>query len=249
MDRKKVFTAAGLAVATALGAGAFTTFTHVSQGALDHSDKQYTDTLDGDIDSRVVTPKDNSYDGMHKLVIFPLFAAVDTHNEVSRPAYPHTGIQNEFLRSGGAGEYDEKYANNLDSFQLALRGQGYSVPLGRGSIGFFYSDMPWKIGNAIDGSNGFGGSSAAVGTGTGTGNSDDDEVLSDSTPEDISGVMEDNDPGLDQNLPPIKSSQPPIGVPEPPEWSLLLLGLLVMSGLLFARSPRTGWQSLTPGEG
>ena len=151
-------------------------------------------------------------------VISPFFADVDTRNTASGLVYLRNDIANEVIVTWDGVGYYGRHADKLDSFQLVLRGPGYSVPFGEGSIGFFYKDMQWETGDAsggVGGFGGFGGTPAAVGFGDGSSNG---EILDGSTQYGISGVVSNHYIWFDPNLRPVPVNQ----VPEP--GTLMLLG-------------------------
>lgn len=162
-------------------------------------------------------------------IISPFFADVDTRNPASGVMYLNNSIANEIIVTWDAVGYYNSQADLLDSFQLVLRGPGFNIPYGEGSIGFFYKDMQWETGGASGGSNGFGGTPAAVGFGDGAGNG---EVLAGSIANGISGIVNNKFIWFDQNLRPVNS------VPEPAELPFMLLGLLGMGALLYTRRRR-----------
>lgn len=170
--------------------------------------------------------------GANVPIISPFFADVDTRNPASGVMYLNTSNPNEVIVTWDQVGYYSENANLLDSFQLVLRGPGYNIPVGEGSIGFFYKDMQWETGGASGGVNGFGGTPAAVGFGDGQGNG---EVLAGSIQNGISGIVSNHYIWFDQNLAPVNPGNP---VPEPAELPLMLLGLLGMGALLYTRRRR-----------
>lgn len=166
-------------------------------------------------------------------IISPFFADVDTRGANSGVMYLNTSIPNEVIITWDGVGYFGEHDNLLDSFQLVLRGPGFDIPDGEGSIGFFYKSMQWETGDASGGSGGFGGTPAAVGFGDGQGNG---EVLEGSIQNGISGIVNNNYIWFYQNLTPV--TPPGNSVPEPSELPLMLLGLLGMGTLLYTRRRR-----------
>lgn len=163
--------------------------------------------------------------GAAEPIISPFFADVDTRNLGSGLMYLRNNIPNETIVTWDQVGYYDQNADKLDSFQLVLRGPGFSIPNGEGSIGFFYKTMQWETGDASGGSGGFGGTPAAVGFGDGAGNG---EVLAGSIQNGISGVVNDHHIWFNQNLIPVS---PPTCVPVPPAVILFGTGLVAMFAL------------------
>ncbi|WP_297796990.1 nidogen-like domain-containing protein [Mycobacterium sp.] len=170
--------------------------------------------------------------GAPEPIISPFFADVDTRNSDSGLMYLRTDIANEIIVTWDGVGYYNSHADLLDSFQLVLRGPDYTIPPGEGAIGFFYKGMQWETGDQSGGSNGFGGTPAAVGFGNGSG---DGEVLAGSIQDGISGVVANHYIWFDQNLTPVT---PPTGVPEPAALGMFGLGALLIGGFVALRRRR-----------
>lgn len=163
--------------------------------------------------------------GAAEPIISPFFADVDTRNPNSGVVHLRTDVPDEIIVTWDNVGYYSAQATQTDSFQLVLRGPGYSVPTGEGSIGFFYGHMGWETGQASGGVNGFGGTPAAVGFGDGSSNG---EVLDGSIHNGISGIVNDHHIWFDAHL-------APVPVPEPMPLALLGLGV---AGLAASRRKR-----------
>lgn len=173
--------------------------------------------------------------GAPEPIISPFFADVDTRNPASGLVYLRNDIPGQVIVTWDAVGYYRSHADLLNSFQLVLRGPGYSVPPGEGQIGFFYKTMQWETGDASGGEGGFGGTPAAVGFGDGQSNG---FILAGSTQDGISGVVSNHHIWF--NL----SSE---GVPEtgnaiPEPSTLLMLG----TGLLLVAA---GWKKAARARG
>ncbi len=156
--------------------------------------------------------------------ISPFFADVDTRNPASGLMYLRTDVPNEIIVTWDAVGYFDSHADKTDSFQLVLRGPGYTVPAGEGQIGFFYKGMQWETGDASGGTNGFGGTPAAVGFGDGQSNG---QVLQGSTQNGIAAAVANHHIwfGLTQGSPVVVPPNP-TATPEPASFALLGLGML-----------------------
>ncbi len=169
--------------------------------------------------------------GANEPIISPFFADVDTRNSASGVMHIRTDIPNEVIVTWDAVGYYDTNANKLDSFQLVLRGPGYTIPVGEGPIGFFYKSMQWETGDASGGTNGFGGTPAAVGFGNGAGQG---EELQGSIQNGISGIVNDHHIWFNQNLT-VVPPPPSNNVPEPGSLSMLAGMGLSGAGILFRR--------------
>ena len=158
--------------------------------------------------------------GADSPLISPWFADVDTRGAASGVLHLRQDIANETILTWDQVGYYSAHDDKLASFQLIVRGPGYNVPAGEGSIGFFYKSMPWEVTNTS--------TTAAVGFGDGAGNS---EVLAGSNTAGLHQVVQDHYIWFDQNLTPV----PPVdAIPEPGTYALMLAGL----GLLAAVARR-----------
>lgn len=125
--------------------------------------------------------------GASQPIISPFFADVDTRNAQSGVMSLRNDIANQIIVTWDRVGYYNTRANLLNTFQLVVRGNGYSVPTGEGQIGFFWTTMQWETGDASGGTGGFGGTPAAVGFGDGQSNG---FILQGSTQNGISGVVQ-----------------------------------------------------------
>jgi len=145
-------------------------------------------------------------------VISPFFGDVDTRNLASGVLHLRTDIPNQVILTWDAVGFFGSHAPPTDSFQLVVRGPDYDIPVGEGTIGFFYKDMGWED---TDTSN-----VAAVGFGDGLGNG---VVLDGSVEPGLIGVLANHHIWFDVNLEPVPGPGSSNGVPAPA--SLILLGL------------------------
>jgi len=138
----------------------------------------------------------NGPQGATEPVISPFFADVDTRGSGSGLVYLRTDVANEIIVTWNAVGYFADGTDKLDSFQLVLRGPGFTVPAGEGQIGFFYKTMQWEVGGASGGVDGVctGGVGttcfpAAVGFGDGASNG---SVLQGSLASGIAAIVNDH---------------------------------------------------------
>lgn len=155
--------------------------------------------------------------GAAQPIISPFFGDVDTRGVGSGLMNLNTSIPNQIIVTWDQVGYFNSHTDKVDSFQLVLRGPAYTIPVGEGSIGFFWKGMQWETGDASGGTAGFGGTPAAVGFGDGLLNG---EILEGSTQNGIAAVVANHELWFDANLAPI----PVAATPEPASLSLLALG-------------------------
>jgi len=158
--------------------------------------------------------------GASQPIISPFFADVDTRGTNSGVVHL-LQLSNEDIITWDHVGYFDSNDNLLNTFQLVLRGSGYNVPNGEGQIGFFYTTMQWETGDDSGGTNGFGGTPAAVGFGDGAGNG---QVLQGSIQNGISGIVDDHHIWFDLNGSGVPVNPGGGAVPEPGSMGLLLLG-------------------------
>jgi hypothetical protein len=156
--------------------------------------------------------------GASQPVISPYFGDVDTRNAASGVVHFQTNTANQLVVTWDQVGFFNSHANLLNSFQLILRGGNFDIPVGEGSIGFFYGAMGWELTDTSQ--------VAAVGFGDGLGNS---EVLQGSLQPGLNTVLQNHHIWFDPNLAPV----PPPGVPGPIAGAGLP-GLILASGGILA---------------
>jgi hypothetical protein len=169
--------------------------------------------------------------GASQPVIAPFFADVDTRGALSGVVHLNQSIANETIVTWDHVGYFGAHDDKLDTFQLVLRGAGFAIPAGEGQIGFFWNTMQWETGDASGGSDGFGGTPAAVGFGDGQNNG---FVLQGSTANGIAGIVNNEELWFnlsDQGTPiPINGA-----VPEPSTWAMMILGFAGIGFMAYRR--------------
>ena len=156
-------------------------------------------------------------------MIAPYWADVDTRPVGGGTVLLRTDPGQIIVTWDQVGYYNQ-HTDLLASFQLVLRGPGYSVPSDEGTIGFFYKAIQWETGDASGGSGGFGGVQATVGFGDGLFTVNPGEFsLPGSQMAGISGIVANNHYWF--NLGSEGTPTPVPSVPEPATLTLLGSGL------------------------
>lgn len=155
-------------------------------------------------------------------IISPFFGDVDTRGANSGVVH-FSQLANEDIITWDHVGYFDSHDDKLNTFQLVLRGPGYTVPTGEGQIGFFYTGMQW---DSTDTSQ-----VAAIGFGDGAGNS---VILQGSTQPGTANLAQNHHIWFDLSDSGVPVTPPPTtsAVPEPGSVSLILAGA---GALLLAR--------------
>jgi len=135
--------------------------------------------------------------GAPQPIISPFFGDVDTRNAASGVVHFQTNTPNQLVVTWDQVGFYNSHANALNSFQLVLRGDGFSVPVGEGSIGFFYRTMGWEVTDRS--------TVGAAGFGDGGGNS---VVIEGSTSPGLNAILQDHHIWFDPNLAPVVTAVP-----------------------------------------
>jgi len=157
------------------------------------------------------------------------FGDVDTRNGSSGVMYVQQNVAEQTVVTWDqVGRYNTR-GDLLNTFQMVVRGDGYNIPQGEGSIGFFWLGMPWEVTDTS--------TTAAVGFGNGVG---DGVVLEGSNQAGLNGVVAFHKIWFDPNLRPICGvpGTPPCETPEPE--MPLLLGVAAIAALMVRRRVRLG---------
>ncbi len=147
--------------------------------------------------------------GANAPVISPYFSDVDTRASASGVVHYKLAANELVVTWDNVGYFDSNGAP-LNSFQLVLRSDALSVPVGEGKIGFFYEQMLWENTDTSQ--------VAAVGFGDGLGNA---EVLQGSTQAGLFPALNNKYVWFDANLDVVDPNE----VPEPTTLALVLAAL------------------------
>ena len=149
--------------------------------------------------------------GAEQPIISPFFGDVDTRHPDSGVVQYNLTADQLIVTWDNVGWFDS-HGTPTNSFQLVLRSDDYTVPVGEGLIGFFYETMGWAATDTND--------VAAAGFGDGAGNGN---TIEGSLAAGLNEVVQDKYLWFDANLDVV---QPPNGVPEPGLLPLMAIGLL-----------------------
>ncbi len=158
--------------------------------------------------------------GANAPIISPFFGDVDTRSLLSDVVYYNLSADQLVVTWNNVGWFST-HGEPTNSFQLVLRSDSYSVPVGEGLIGFFYENMGWESTDTNEVS--------AAGFGDGAGNG---EVIEGSVLAGLSEVLSNKYIWFDANLDVVP---PANDVPEPAPMALMLMGLV---GLGLSRRTR-----------
>ena len=178
--------------------------------------------------------------GAPQPIISPFFGDVDTRGAGSGLMYVRTDIANEIIVTWDSVGYFSENTDKLNSFQLVLRGPGFTVPSGEGQIGFWYKGMSWEAGDASGGTDGLcptgtvGTSCFPAAVGFGDGNSNG-SILQASLQSGVAGVVANHHIwfSLVNGAPVLTGPTPtptpaPSATPAPSSIILLTLGLIAL---------------------
>lgn len=152
-------------------------------------------------------------------IISPFFGDVDTRNAASGVVHYNLTSDQLIVTWDNVGWYNS-HGTPTNSFQLVLRSDSYTVPVGEGLIGFFYETMGWAATNTNTVA------AAGFGDGAGNGNTIEGSLLAG-----LNNVVQDKYLWFDANLDVVPPSN---GVPEPGLLPLMAIGLLG-AGLVLRR--------------
>lgn len=150
-------------------------------------------------------------------VISPFFGDVDTRGAGSGVVHYNLSANQLIVTWDNVG-YFNSHDSALASFQLVLRGDGYVVPTGEGTIGFFYKNMGWE---GTDTS-----TVSAAGFGDGLGNS---ETLQSSLAPGLKDILQNHSLWFEADRAPVTA------VPEPSTWAMMILGFAGVGFMAYRR--------------
>lgn len=162
--------------------------------------------------------------GATQPVMSIFFGDVDTRNAASGVMHIRQDIPNQVIITWDQVGRFASRGDLLNSFQLVLRGPGYVVPPGEGTIGFFWRTTPWETTDTS--------TTIAVGFGDGTGNNA--VILQGSNTPGLAAIVNNHSLWFNTNLQPVTAAT---AIPEPATIALFagVMGL----GLAARRSRRT----------
>jgi hypothetical protein len=83
--------------------------------------------------------------GAEQPIVSIFFGDVDTRPAGSGLLHYQTDTAGQLVATWDNVGYYNQHDDKLNSFQLVLRGDNFSVPAGEGQIGFFYQQLPWEV--------------------------------------------------------------------------------------------------------
>jgi hypothetical protein len=151
-------------------------------------------------------------------VISLWFADVDTRNPATGLVYLRSDIANQVIVTW---DHVGQFSNGAipNTFQLVLRGPGYTVPSGEGRVGFYYTEMQWD---------------AAAGVGFGDGQSNG-VTLQGSLATPLASVLQNHHIWFDLTGGIPTQTGPPATVPVVGTLGLLILGIVLAAAALLLR--------------
>lgn len=158
-------------------------------------------------------------------IIAAWFADVDTRGALSGLVHYQQNVANQLVVTwDNVGRFAAR-DDLLATFQIVLRGDNYAVPTGEGTIGFFWTSMPWETTDTSQ--------VASIGFGDGAGNS---VTLEGSLQPGLNTAVQNHYIWFNQNLTPVPPT-PPTAVPGPIAGAGLP-ALLGLAGAWFVRRRR-----------
>jgi hypothetical protein len=162
--------------------------------------------------------------GADQPVVSAWFGDVDTRNAATGGVYVlNDSVAQQLIVTWDQVGYYNNHGDKLNSFQLVLRGDGYVVPDGEGTVGFWWKAMDWEDTDTS--------TTAAIGFGTGT--VGDGFVLEGTNAVGLAPVVANHHIWFDTSSGSVVVPPP---VPEPETVALMLAGLGVVAARLRRRS-------------
>jgi hypothetical protein len=165
--------------------------------------------------------------GSDEPIISAWFGDVDTRNVDSGLVKVRLDANQLIVTWDDVG-YFRSNADKKNSFQMVIRGDNYVVPVGEGTVGFWWKNMPWEQNDTS--------TTAAIAFGTGT--LGDGFVLDGSNTAGLNTQVANHHIWFNTNGGTVVVAPPDVSaVPEPETYALMLGGLALVGAFARRRKP------------